>query len=116
MENEVRVKLRCIKIIHTLIWLVFVLTIIFVLWSGATGNISIYSWLAVVAVLGEGLVLLLFKGSCPLTIEARKYSSSAKDNFDIYLPNWLAKYNKLIFTAIFCIGLALMIWRYVMSR
>ncbi len=116
MENEAKVKLRRIKIIHTIIWLVFVLAIIFVLWSGVTGNVSTYSWLAVLAVLVEGLLLLFFKGICPLTIRARKYSSSTRDNFDIYLPNWLAKYNKLIFTTIFCIGLFLMTWRYLMSR
>ena len=38
---------------------------------------------------------------------ARKYSDSTKANFDIYLPEWLAKYNKEIYTTIVvCLRLA----------
>lgn len=51
-----------------------------------------------------GLVLLSFKLSCPLTLVARKYSNSPKDNFDIFLPNWLARYNKVIIGNIFFYG------------
>lgn len=87
----------------------FVPIIGFVLWSGVTSNINIYSWLAAASVMVEGLVLAIFKGSCPLTVVARKYSSSTQENFDIFLPNWLAKYNKLIFTTLYLIGLALML-------
>jgi hypothetical protein len=64
-------------------------------------------------VLLEGLVLLIFKKLCPVTVIARKYSQSTKDNFDIYLPNWLAKYNKLIYTSIFIIALIILIYRLV---
>jgi hypothetical protein len=46
-----------------------------------------------------------------LTLIARRYSDSTKDNFDIYLPNWLAKYNKLIYTSIMGIVLVLTIYR-----
>lgn len=98
--------------IHTVVWVMMVAVIGYVVWSGVTGNISLYSWLAVAVVCGEGLVLLAFKGHCPLTGVARRYSLSAKDNFDIYLPEWLARYNKQIFTTIFCIGLLLMLFRY----
>ncbi len=104
-------KLIFIKVLHTVVWVIFVAFIGFVLWSGITGHISTYSWAAAAAVVGEGLVLAIFKGSCPLTYVARRYSDAQADNFDIYLPNWLAKYNKLIFTSLFCIGLALMLFR-----
>jgi hypothetical protein len=40
-----------------------------------------------------------FKTMAFITVIARKYSDSTKDNFDIFLPNWLAKYNKLIYTS-----------------
>lgn len=110
--NSVGKRLIVIKTIHTVIWMMFVAIIAFILWSGVTSNISIYSWLAVLAVVGEGLILLIFNGSCPLTKIARNYSDSYKDNFDIYLPNWLAKYNKLIFGTLFFIGVVLMSIRY----
>ena len=104
-------KLILIKSIHTIIWIVFVMIIVFILWSGISSNISGYSWMAVGVVLAEMLILVIFKGSCPLTKIARKYSDSLSDNFDIYLPNWLAKYNKQIFGILFFIGLALMLAR-----
>ena len=107
-----RTKLILVKSTHTVIWVLFVTIIGFVLWSGLTGKISIYSWLAAASVMIEGIVLAIFKGSCPLTVVARKYSNSTKDNFDIYLPSWLAKYNKLIFTSLYLVGLVLMLFNY----
>lgn len=115
MKTTTSTKLSAIKIIHTLIWIVFVMIISFVLWSGITAHISVYTWLAVASVFVEGLVLVIFKGSCPLTKLAGRYSNSQKENFDIYLPNWLAKYNKLIFGTLFCIGLALILYRLLIN-
>lgn len=102
-------KLFLIKTLHTLVWAAMVCVIMFVLWSGLTNNVTVYSWLAVVIVLIEGLVLLVFKGHCPLTGIARRYSTSTKHNSDIFLPEWLAKHNKLIFTTLYVIGLLFMI-------
>jgi len=82
-----------------------VAVIFYVLFCGISGRISIFTWLAIGIVILEGIVLLLFNMSCPLTVFARRYSNSKNDNFDIYLPVWLARYNKLIFTSIFIIGL-----------
>ena len=103
--------LFAIKIIHTLIWLFFVIVIFYILYSGINNEVNIYTWAGIGLVLGEGLVLLIFKMFCPLTVLARKYSNSPKDNFDIFLPNWVARYNKEIFTSIFLIGLILVLIR-----
>jgi hypothetical protein len=51
-----------------------------------------------------------------LTYVARKYSDSRKDNFDIYLPNRIAKYNKHIFTTIFVIGLIWVVYHTLFNR
>ena len=104
-------RLFAIKLIHTLIWVIFVAVIFYILYSGLTDNVSLYTWIGIALVFGEGLVLLIFKMFCPLTLIARKYSDSQKDNFDIFLPNWLAKHNKLIFTSIFIIGLVVVLYR-----
>lgn len=64
-------------------------------------KIDKWVWMGIGLIILEGVVLLIFSKMCPLTIMARKYSDSTKDNFDIYLPNWLAKYNKLIYTTLF---------------
>ena len=104
-------NLLVIKLIHTLIWAFFVVVIFYVLYSGIYDKVTIYTWIGIGLVLVEGLVLLVFKMFCPLTLVARKYSDSEKDNFDIFLPNWLAKHNKLIFTTIYVVALLLVLIR-----
>ncbi len=104
-------KLVTIKIIHTIIWAFFASMVFYTLYAGIVNKVNIYTWIAIGFVLLESAILVLFKWYCPLTIVARKYSNSTKDNFDIYLPNWLAKHNKIIFTIIFVIGLALVFFR-----
>jgi hypothetical protein len=89
----------------------FVSVIFYILYSGITNQVNPYTWVAIGLVIGEGIVLVMFKMFCPLTILARKYSDSAKDNFDIYLPNWLARYNKLIFTTIFIMAVLIVLAR-----
>src|SRR5210317_1072215 len=103
-------KLLTIKIIHTAVWLFFVFVIFYVLYSGIRNHVTIYTWIGIALVLGEGLTLIFFKMFCPLTLVARKYSDSDMDNFDIFLPNWLARHNKLIFTSIFIVALILVLY------
>lgn len=104
-------RLLAIKWVHTLIWLFLVVVIFYILYSGIFNEINIYTWIGIGLIILEGIVLLVFKMFCPLTIMARKYSDSEMDNFDIFLPNWLAKYNKLIFTTLYIIGLILILVR-----
>ena len=70
------------------------------LYAVVVNKLDIWLWMGYGLFILEGVVLLLFKFFCPLTVLARKYSDSTKHNFDIYIPNWLAKYNKLIYTSI----------------
>ena len=104
-------KLLGIKLLHTLIWAFLVVVIFYVLYSGIYDKVTTYTWIGIGLVLVEGLVLLIFNKFCPLTLVARQYSDSEKDNFDIFLPNWLAKHNKLIFTAIYVLALLLVLIR-----
>ncbi|KAA3628483.1 MAG: hypothetical protein DWQ02_19235 [Bacteroidetes bacterium] len=100
-------KLIFIKSIHTLIWIFFAALIFYIFYSGLTGDINYLTWIAIGFVILEGLVLLIFNMFCPLTLIARKFSDSGKDNFDIFLPEWIARNNKLIFSIIFVSGLVL---------
>jgi hypothetical protein len=107
-------KLILIKVLHTLIWVFFVTAIFYVVYSGIMDRITLLTWIAIVLVIGEGLVLLIFRMFCPLTVLARKYSDSPKANFDIFLPEWLARYNKQVFTTIFLIGVVIVVFRAIM--
>jgi hypothetical protein len=95
--------LRAVKLAHTLVWAFFVACIL---------AIPVYAWrgeLTVALVLigivcGESLVILLNHWRCPLTGVAARYTDERQDNFDIYLPLWLARYNKQIFGTLYFAG------------
>lgn len=109
-------KLLAIKLFHTLIWSFFVFVIFYILYSGITNKVNTFTWVGIGLIIGEGFVLIIFKMFCPLTLLARKYSDSQKENFDIFLPNWLAEHNKLIFTSIFILGLILVVIRVIQNQ
>ena len=50
------------------------------------------------------------RGQCPLTGLAARFTSDPADNFDIYLPNWLARHNKLIFGTLFVVNELFVLW------
>ena len=104
-------KLMLIKAIHTLVWIFFNVVIFYMLYAVLADKIDKWLWIGFGLVILEGLTLLLFKFFCPLTIIARRYSDSTRDNFDIYLPNWLARYTKLIYTSIVGVILLILIYR-----
>lgn len=104
-------KLVLVKILHTFIWAIMVAAILCIVYAGVSGDIGIVTYAAIGLMTFEGLALLMGKGSCPLTPIARQFSDSPKANFDIYLPEWLARHNKLIFSVILAVGLALVVWR-----
>lgn len=104
-------KLLLIKILHTFIWIFFNVVIFYMLYAVIVNKLDKWLWIGYGLFLLEGITLLIFKFFCPLTLMARKYSDSAKDNFDIFLPNWLAKNNKLIYTFILVFIMILTIYR-----
>jgi hypothetical protein len=93
-------KLTIVKSAHTLIWLFFNFVIFYMLYAAIVNKLDRWLWLGYGLIFLEAMTLLIFKSFCPVTILARKYSDSAKANFDIFLPEWLAKNNKLIYTYI----------------
>jgi hypothetical protein len=93
-------KLVTIKLIHTAIWVFFNVVIFYMLYAVLINKIDKWIWIGLSLIFLEGVVLLIFKNICPVTLVARKYSSSDRDNFDIYLPEWLARYNKQIYSSI----------------
>jgi len=52
----------------------------------------------------EVAVLLGNRMRCPLSDLASRYSEDRQENFDIYLPIWLARRNKMIFGALYIGG------------
>lgn len=106
-------KLIGIKVLHTVIWIFFNVVIFYLLYAVVTDQIDYWVWIGLGCFLAEGIVLLIFKNYCPLTVWARKYSNSTRDNFDIYIPNWLARHNKLIYTSLLGVVILILIYQLV---
>jgi hypothetical protein len=109
-------KLYYIKLIHTIIWIFYIFIIFYILYAGIYYKIDFYLWVAVGLVILEGIILIIFKWKCPLTILGYKYNDNQETGFDIFLPKWLAKNNKMIFSTIFIIGILIIIYRVMNMR
>ena len=77
-----------------------------------TGSFFISSILIALVTL-EVMVIVFNHWSCPLTGIAARYTNDRQDNFDIYLPVWLAKYNKSIFGTLFLAGVLYTLLRWL---
>ncbi len=111
MKPTTASNLIALKVVHTLIWLFFNVVLFYMAYAVVVNKIDKYVWIGIGLILLEGIVLLIFGRMCPLTVLARRYSDSTKDNFDIYLPNWLARHNKLIYTILFVLICILLSFR-----
>ena len=106
-------KLLLIKLLHTAIWCVFVTAIFYILYAGIFDKVNLLVWICVGLVIAEGIILLIFKWKCPFTILGYNYTDNHDVGFDIFLPAWLAKHNKIIFSALFVVGLVFVVWRVI---
>lgn len=102
-----------IKLLHTIIWAIMAAAILYVLYSGVVGNLTTLTWISLALALGECIVIVLNKWRCPLTPLAAKHTDNREPNFDIFLPRWLAQYNKEIFGSILFAGILLVLWRII---
>jgi hypothetical protein len=97
-----------VKTVHTFTWGIFVLAIFAIPAVTVLGDLHSAIWLSVVVWI-EVFVLIINHMRCPLTGIAERYASNRADNFDIFLPTWLARNNKLIFGTAFAAG-ELFLW------
>ena len=105
-------RLRAIKLLHTAVWAVFAGCIVAIPLLVVQARLRVAALLAAI-VLAEVLVLWLNRWSCPLTAIAARYTDDRRANFDIYLPEWLARYNKEIFGPLYVAGVLLLGVRWV---
>lgn len=76
-----------------------------------------FVWAEVCAglVFGECLVLAVNHGRCPLTDLASRYTDHRGANFDIYLPECVARHNKALFGTLFIGDLLFLAWQFAGS-
>ncbi len=100
-----------IKTLHTVVWALFVACIAAIYVAAAESRFGL-DLIMIAIVLGEVLVLIANRMSCPLTPLAARYTDDRRSNFDIYLTLWLARRNKEIFGTLYVGGVfyALLMW------
>lgn len=97
--------LVAVKVVHTIAWAFFAGCILAIPVASWRGQHAAAGWLTGI-VLVEVAILLANRWRCPLTSLASRFTDDRHDNFDIFLPLWLARHNKLIFGVLFCLGMA----------
>ncbi len=108
-------RLRAVKLIHTVAWAFFASCIVlipFVAWQHRFALAGIL--IGTVAIVT--LVLVANAWRCPLTDVAARYTDDRRPNFDIYLPRWLARYNKEIFGSLYVVGIVWTLVAWLGSR
>jgi hypothetical protein len=112
LRDNSGVVLAAIRLAHTVIWAFFagcIVALPVAAWAGR------FDWAAglTLVVLVECAVLLLNHGRCPLTDLAARYTQERGDNFDIYLPQFVARHNKVIFGTLYVGGVLVLVWRWL---
>ena len=101
-RSRATTALFAVKITHTVAWCFFVGCILSIPLAALRMNFKA-ALLLIGLVTVECAVLGLNRCRCPLTDLASRYTDERADNFDIYLPLWLARYNKQIFGPLFAV-------------
>ena len=115
--------LVAVKLLHTAVWIFFAGCILAIPIATVKSDFQQAAVLTGLVTI-ECLVLAANRGRCPLTDLATRYSDAdtavntapPADNFDIYLPLWLARYNKAIFGTLFVAAEVFLVWKYFASR
>lgn len=101
--DQVR-KLHAVKLVHTGGWAFFASCVVGIPVAAQQQRFGLAAVLiGLVAI--ESLVLVFNSWRCPLTDVAARYTEDRRDNFDIYLPLWLARYNKVLFGSLYVAGI-----------
>ncbi len=104
--------------VNTLVAIKFLHTAVWGLLAGCILALPIapllhrFDWAIILTVIivVECAVLALNKGRCPLTGLAARFTDDRADNFDIYLPEWVARHNKSIFGTLFVVNELIVLW------
>jgi len=98
-----------IKLFHTAIYIFMTACTAYIIYCGITGLRNGVLFAAIGFIFVEGLVLLLNKFQCPLTTLAMRYGDDHDRFSDIFLPRWFTPFIVPLYTALFLLGLALLL-------
>lgn len=108
-----KITFRQIKLLHTVVFWVLSLCVLYSLFSGISGHINVWTWLAVGLVLIESIVLMVSGWTCPLTLLAEQLGAERGTVADLFLPKRFADRIFPVCGTIFGIAIALLVLRVV---
>ena len=79
-----------IRLVHSIIFLLLLLCLGYAIYSAVSGDITVWTWVVLVIILIEGLVLAYFDWNCPLTVWAENQGAENGSVADLFLPRFLA--------------------------
>jgi hypothetical protein len=101
-----------IKLLHTAVWTIMAGSILVLPVAAYTGHFR-GALILTAFIVCECAVLAAKRGRCPMTDWAARFTEDRAANFDIYLPNWLARNNKAIFGTLFAVNELIVLWRWL---
>jgi hypothetical protein len=110
-----RLTILHVKIFHTVVFAVLSACVLYVLYSGALGPVTFWTWVSIGAVVIEGLILAASGWKCPLTSVAERLGAERGSVADIFLPGWFADRLFPICGTLFLLGCVLVTVR-LLSR
>jgi hypothetical protein len=108
--------ITAIKLIHTAIFVVIMGFILHFTYSGIRNRVNRWSAVTLAIVAGEGIVLGVNGGRCPLTLAVEDLGSEHGSVSDIFLPDWVARHIPHISTVLIGVGLVALITRRAITR
>jgi hypothetical protein len=82
-----------------------------VLLSGVLNRITPWTWIAIVILVAEVMILIAFRGRCPLAILAERLGAESGRVTNILLPGWVADRILWIYGSTFVLGCVLVALR-----
>ena len=83
--------LTLLKTIHTVIWVIMTTANFVAFYLAFVGRFNLWFFISIALIGGEIVVILVNRWQCPLTDIMGRHTAERQANFDIYLPEWLAK-------------------------
>lgn len=100
-----------IKFVHTVIFWILSLCVLYALFSGITDRITTWTWVAVGLLFLESVVLAVSGWTCPLTILVERQGAVRGSVTDIFLPKWFADRIFPICGTLYALAIVVIIWR-----
>ena len=102
--------LQLLKTIHTVVWVIMTTANFAAFYLAFVGRFNFWFFISIALIGGEIVVILVNGWHCPLTDIMGRYTAERRPNFDIYLPEWLAKHNIRIFSILIALEIIVVVY------